>query len=275
MFRPALAALVIAAAPALAQDAETVVATVNGQPITLVQMAAARQGLPDQVTEGLSDAALWDMLLDQMIRQSVLAEAGEAHVTAGDRARIEIERRGYLAAMALEPIAAHQPTDAEITAAYAKYYGDAGPQMEYHAAHILLETPEAAQDVRKRLDAGANFGALAEERSTGPSGPNKGDLGWFTADQMVPEFGDAVKAMKKGQIAGPVQTQFGWHLIHLIDSRIKPTPKLDAVRDQLVMQIRRDRVDAEVARLMDAAKIERKPGLDAGLINNTDVLVEK
>ena len=82
--------------------------------------------------------------------------------------------------------------------------------------------------------------------STGPSGPNKGDLGWFTLDTMVPPFAEAVARLGKGEISEPVQTDFGWHVIRLNDSRVKAAPAFDEVREALSQQIRRDRVEAEI-----------------------------
>ncbi|WP_411956729.1 peptidylprolyl isomerase [Paracoccus homiensis] len=275
--RSILTALVIAApviTPVFAQaqdrTAETVVATVNGQPITLGQMIVMKQSVQDPNMAGLPDQALWDMLLDQLIRQTAVSETGSE--TAGVRAQLELQRRNTLAAAAVTEIAEAEPADDEIQAAYDKLFADAEPSTEYSAAHILVDTEEKAKELKAELDEGADFGTLAEENSTGPSGPNKGDLGWFSADQMVAEFGDAVKAMEKGQISDPVQTQFGWHLIKLNDSRVQEAPALDEVREQLVQMVRRDKVEARIEQLATEAEIEKTEGVDPALINETDLL---
>src|SRR5690606_13802583 len=143
---------------------------------------------------------------------------------------------------------------------------------EYSAAHILVKTEDKAKELKKELDGGADFGTLAEENSTGPSGPNKGDLGWFAADQMVPPFAEAVKAMEPGQVSDPVQTDFGWHIIKLNDTRVKEAPKLEEIREQLVQKIRRDKIEAEIERVSSEAKVEKTEGIDPALINNTDLL---
>lgn len=272
-----LAALVIAApvvTPAVAQaqdrTADTVVATVNDQPITLGQMIVMRQSVQDPNMAALPDQALWDMILDQLIRQAAVAEAGKEN--AGVRAQLELQRRNTLAAAAVTEIAQAEPTDEEIQAAYEKLFGDAEPRVEYSAAHILVDTEQKALELKKQLDEGADFGALAQEHSTGPSAPNKGDLGWFSVDQMVPEFGEALKKLEKGQISEPVQTQYGWHLIKLNDSRVQEAPELDEVREQLAQMVRREKVEAMIEELSTAAKVEKTEGVDPALINRTELL---
>jgi peptidyl-prolyl cis-trans isomerase C len=206
------------------------------------------------------------------VRQTAVASAHGDKLDAADRANLELQRRAYLASAALETVAEPEPTEAEIKAAYDKFFGATEPQTEYSAAHILVETEEDAKAVKAELDGGADFGTVAEARSTGPSGPNKGDLGWFTADQMVPPFAEAVKAMEKGQISGPVKTEFGWHVIKLNDSRTAEPPKMDEVKEQLVQQVRRDKVDAEIARLVGEAKVEKTEGLDPKLLEDAELL---
>ena len=278
MSRPVLTALLLAGAAALssaavAQDADTVVAKVGETPITLGQMIAMKQGLHDQAAANLPDQALWDLMLDQMIRQTAVAAAGEAAMDAGDRARLEIERRAYLSSAALERVAATEPTEEEIAATYAKAFGGGEATTEYSAAHILVKTEEEAKEIRKALEEGGDFAKLAAEKSVDEaSGPNGGALGWFAAEQMVAPFADAVKAMEKGSLSDPVQTEFGWHIIRLDDSRVKQAPKLEEVRDQVAMQVRRDRVEAEILRLVEAAKVEKTPDLDPALLNKTELL---
>ena len=270
----ASAALLVA--PAMAQDADTVVATVNGTPVTLGQMIAMKQGLHDAAAANLPDQALWDLMLDQMIRTTALAEVGQANITARDTARMELERRAYLASAALEEVAQADPSDADIAAAYEGLFGGAAPQTQYSAAHILVETEQEAEEIRRLLTEGADFGQLARERSKDPaSGANDGELGWFTAEQMVAPFAEAVKALQKGQISDPVHSDFGWHVIRLDDSRLMAAPKLEEIRGELVQRIRRERVDAEIQRVVAAAKVERTEGLAPSLLNNVELLDAK
>lgn len=259
-------------APALAQDAEAdgVVATVNGQPITLGQMIVMRQSMADPNFANLPDRALWDMMLDQLIRQTAVAAAGQEN--AGVRAQLELQRRNTLASAAVAEMAEAEPTDDEIRAAYDRMFAETEPVTEYNAAHILVETEEAAQAARARLEAGEEFGDVAEQLSTGPSGPDRGDLGWFTPDQMVEPFAEAVRALEPGSISEPVQTQFGWHVIKLNETRLREAPALDEVRDQIAQMVLRQRVEAEIERIVGEAQIERVEDVDPGRMNQVDLL---
>lgn len=270
-----LAALLATALPfaAQAQDkgADTVVATVNGTPITLGEMIVMKQAASqDPQMAELPDPALYEMMLDQLVQQTAVAGAGKEN--AGVRAQLEIQRRNTLASAAIAEVTKAEPTDQEIQAAYDKLFADAKPTTEYSAAHILVDTEEKAKEIKAQLDGGADFGTLAEQNSTGPSGPNKGDLGWFSADQMVKPFADAVAAMEKGQISDPVQTEFGWHVIKLNDTRMREAPKLEDVRDQIAQMVLRERVQAEIERLTSAAKVEKVEGIDPALLNKTELL---
>lgn len=271
----ALATTMTTALPAFAQDAETVVATVNGEQITLGQMISMRQEMSLQATQDLPDTAMWDLMLDQMIRQVAVAQQAQP-ISKRDAVALEIEKRAYLAGAVLEKVAAAEPTEAELKAAYDQAFGGtAGPNVEYHAAHILLTTKQEAEAVEKQLGDGGDFAAIAAEKSIDPSsGPNQGDLGWFEADQMVPPFADAVRAMKKGEVSAPVESQFGWHVIKLIDQREMAQPNFEEVKEQLSTPIRRDRVQAAIEQRVAASKIVKTPGLDPALLDKTDILGE-
>jgi peptidyl-prolyl cis-trans isomerase C len=148
------------------------------------------------------------------------------------KAQIELQYRAALAqAVATDWLASHPASDEEIQAAY-----DAqslmAPDLQYKARHILVETQSAAVDVIAQLDGGASFEALAQTHSTGPSGPAGGDLGWFSPNQMVAPFSDAVSGLDDGAYTqAPVQTEFGWHVILREESRANEAPPLDSVRD--------------------------------------------
>ncbi|HWL57823.1 MAG TPA: peptidylprolyl isomerase [Paracoccus sp. (in: a-proteobacteria)] len=280
MLKSLLAATTLVAtmgiSPAFAQDADTVVATVNGETITLGQLIAMRQGLDAQTTQGLPDTALWDLMLDQMIRQTAVAQAAGKELSKRDQAGLEIERRAYLAGSVLEKVAAAEPTEEELKAAYDQVFGsETAPKVEYNAAHILVKTKEEAEAIQKQLQEGGDFGAIAAEKSTDPgSAPNKGDLGWFQPEQMVAPFSDVVKTLKKDEVSAPVETQFGWHVIKLIDQREVQPPKLEEVKDQLAVQIRRDKVQAEIEKRVADAKVEKTEGLSPDLLGKTDLLGE-
>ena len=290
MTRPTLPATLLAATliavpmlslPALAQDAaqteaqtgegaDQVVATVDGQDITLGQMIVMKQSIQDPAMSALPDQALWDMMLDQLIRQTAVAASAEE--TAGVRAQMELQRRNIMAAAAVSQIAGAEPDEAELQARYDQLFAEAGTATEYNAAHILVETEEEATALKAELDGGAAFGDLAEANSTGPSGPNRGDLGWFTADQMVPPFAEAVAALEPGAISDPVQTDFGWHIIQLNETRPREAPPLAEVRDEITQMVLREKVEAEIARLVEAAEIEKTEGVDPTALSDIDLL---
>lgn len=130
---------------------------------------------------------------------------------------------------------------------------------EYKARHILLKTEADAKAVIKELDGGAVFSDVAKAKSTGPTGPEGGDLGWFKASQMVPPFAQALTKMKKGTYSKqPVQTQFGWHVILLEDTRKATPPKFEDVKPQLANMMRGQQVNAYIANLRKNAKVEIK-----------------
>ena len=277
MLKPLLAASVLISAswgalPAVAQDADTVVATVNGESITLGQMIAMRQGLSPEMTQNLPDSALWDLMLDQMIRQTAVAQQAGDPLGKRDTAALELERRAYLAGAVLEKIAEAEPTEDELRAAYQAAFGQGQPSTEYNAAHILVKTREEAEAVAQQLKDGGDFGALAAEKSTDNSAANKGDLGWFQPEQMVPPFAEAVKALKKDEVSAPVETQFGWHVIRLIDTREVTPPSFDEVKEQLALQARRDKVQAAIEQRVAESKIEKTEGLNPDLLGKTEIL---
>ena len=129
---------------------------------------------------------------------------------------------------------------------------------EYRASHILLETEEAAQAVIDELAGGADFAALAAERSIDPAGDTGGDLGWFQAGSMVPEFTAAVASMEVGETSdAPVQSDFGWHVIRLDDKRESALPDYESVKPGLTNLVLRDRLARKVEELRAAADIKR------------------
>lgn len=149
-------------------------------------------------------------------------------------AQVELQRLSVLtSALAGEYLKNNPVTDADVQAEYELRFSSAQGE-QYKARHILVETQDDATAIIAQLDGGADFAELAKEKSTGPSGPNGGDLGWFTPESMVKPFSDAVVALENGAYtSAPVQTQFGWHVILREDSRVPEPPALDEVRDRL------------------------------------------
>jgi peptidyl-prolyl cis-trans isomerase C len=260
--------------PARAADptADTVVAVVNGQEITLGHMISTRESLPAQYQE-LEDAVLFDGILEQLIQQTALAEEGESNLTKRDLLALENQRRTYLAGAVLDKSADSAVTEEALNAAYDAKFAAAEPSKEFSAAHILVETEEEAKALKAELDGGADFAALAKDKSTGPSGPNGGDLGWFGLGMMVKPFEDAVLALEPGQVSDPIQTQFGWHVIKLNETRMAEIPSLDDSRAELEGDLRSKAVEARVVSLTDNATIEKMvEGIDKSVLRNTALL---
>lgn len=255
-------------------DASTVLATVNGNDITVGHLAAMRARLPSQYQE-LPAQILFDGMLEQLVQQQVLADVAAEDMTQAMALGLENERRAFLAAMYVDDVAMAEITDEDLQAEYDALYAATDPVEEFNASHILVETEEAAQALIDALGEGADFAELAAENSIGPSGPNGGQLGWFTAGMMVPEFENAVFELEAGEVSVPVQTQFGWHVILLNEIREQAPPALEEVRAELIEGLRRARVDARIDELVNAAEIERPElDIDPAVIANTDLLTE-
>jgi peptidyl-prolyl cis-trans isomerase C len=260
--------------PAFAQEtptADTVVVTVNGTDITLGHIIALSARLPEQY-QGLEDKVLFDGVLDQLIQQSLLSSLVDRKATRL-RLSAENEARAFFATAAIEKIQATAATDEKVTAAYQQTYTSATPQQEFKASHILLKTEQEALDVIQELNDGAVFAEVAKAKSTGPSGPRGGDLGWFGLGQMVPEFEVAVTALKTGEISRPVETQFGWHVITVTGKRDRPAPALEQVRADIEQELKRNATTAQIEALEAAATIVRSEiEFDPSLIRNDGLL---
>jgi len=272
----ALAAGLLTAAPAAAQDApdpETVVATVNGTDITLGHMIALRSGLPQQYAQ-LPPEVLFDGILEQLVQQTLLMQDFEGELSHQSELLIENERRAVVAGEVItEVMGADLDADA-IQAAYDEKYGNAEDETEYNAAHILVESEDEAKALIDALSGGAEFATLAQENSVGPSGANGGDLGWFGKGTMVEDFFNAVTALEAGEVSAPVQTQFGWHVIKLNETRIKDQPSLQDVRAELEEELRQAAFEDYVKTLEARGDVDRADttGIDPAAINDMTLL---
>jgi peptidyl-prolyl cis-trans isomerase C len=253
---PALGFVAAMALPAAAQDASTVVATVNGTEITVGHMIVARATLPPRFQE-LPDEVLFNGILDQLVQQTLLAQSFDGELPARVNLSLENETRSLTAGEELERVFQRALTPQAIQAAYDARFEGQSPAVEYNASHILVDTEEAARAIKEEIENGADFAAVAREKSTGPSGPNGGQLGWFGTGAMVPSFEAAVVELEVGAISDPVQTQFGWHVISLNETRIPELPTLDEVRDELEAEVRDNAIEEFVARLTAKAQIDQ------------------
>ena len=247
------------AAPAQAQEPGDAVAKVGDATITEADIAFASRDFADQLRQ-VPPTQWRGVLTDVMVDMQVMANAARA---AGIDEEPEFQRQveflktralrnAYLAREVEQKI-----TDADVQAAYDKEFADYAGEEERHARHILVETKEEAEAIIKDLENGADFAELAKEKSTGPSGPNGGDLGYFAKGRMVKEFSDAAFALEVGQFTKePVQTQFGWHVIKLEDVRKQPAPELDEVRERIRQELLRARYAKVMEELKASTEIE-------------------
>ena len=246
-----------AAAPAPADKTATPpVAVVDGTPISRVAYDDYLKGLLRGKPAADVTAEEKNQVLDQMINTQLVAAQADKDGLEKDpdvATRIALVRTQIMAdAAAQKYIKNHEPTDQELHAAY----DAATDKTEYHASHILVASKEKAVQLIKKIKGGAKFEDLAKANSTDNSKANGGDLGWFTTARMVKPFGDAVKGLKKGEITPePVQTQYGWHIIRLEDTRDAP---FDQMKGQLSQGIMQKKFQAYIDELKKSAKIEKK-----------------
>ncbi len=161
----------------------------------------------------------------------------------------------------MDQLLANEGKAATTDEAMKKVYDDAAKQIageqEVHARHILVETEDEAKAVKAELDKGADFAELAKKKSKDPGASDGGDLGFFTKDQMVPEFSAAAFALEPGKISDPVKSQFGWHIIKVEEKRNRKPPEFDQVKSQIEAYVTRKAQADYVAKLREGAKIER------------------
>jgi peptidyl-prolyl cis-trans isomerase C len=238
------------------------VATVNGKPISAAAFQVWVTAQTNKKLEELSPEQKKEMLqgLEGLYVSSQEAEKQNVGADPQVAARIELDRMNVLATNLFQNYAKSKtPTEADLKAEYDRQVA-AMPKVEYHAAHILLKDEAAAKDALAQLAKGAKFEEVAKKMSTDPGSKDMGgDLSWFTPDKMVPEFSTAVAQMKKGDVSKEaVKSQFGFHIIKLIDTRELTPPPYDAVKDRLGPMIQQHQVHDYIDSLKKSAKIEEK-----------------
>ncbi len=266
----AAAAVLALAGPLAAQetDPETVVATVNGEPITLGDIASVRADLPQQYQQ-LPDEALYEGIREQLIDQKLMTQAAEAAGVADEaavRRALQIQRQSLLSDFYMRLQMRERLTAERLAEAYQTRYAEAEPVQEIRARHILVDSEETAQDIKDQIDDGADFADLAAEHGTDGTSRQGGDLGWFDRTVMVPAFAEAAFALEIGEVSEPVQTNFGWHLIEVTDEREAPVPTLEQVRGELARELGQEIAQEVLTDLRDAAEIVTagsNPGIDA------------
>ena len=242
---------------ALAADSDSpTIATVNGEIITELQRdthAAQFAARGQQAT----DEVITDELISlELMRQEAIKQGLDKSPEM--EAEMKIMRARVLANTLLNNFTESVDTsDETLQAEYDKQIADT-EVSEYNASHILVEDEAKAKEIILELDGGADFAEAAKKYSTGPSGPNGGDLGWFDAGSMVPEFSKAVAAMEAGKhSAAPVKTQFGYHIIKLMDTRSKEPQPFESVKEQISNMVMSTKVQEFIEGLRGSAEVER------------------
>lgn len=238
---------------------DTVLAHVNGKPITQADLELAETDLDPQFAK-LSPEQRRAAALSALIEIHVMADKAVADGLDKDpefQRRMELLHERALHSALVDKEVSGSITDADLKKRYDEEMAKQPPVNEVHARHILVKTKEEAEAIIKELDKGGDFQKIAKEKSTDGSAPQGGDLGYFTEGQMVPEFAKAAFALPVGKYTEqPVQTQFGWHVIKVEDKRIKQPPSFDQVKDQLRQVVLRDKYFAMVKETRAAAKVD-------------------
>jgi len=254
-----LALICAAVAPAAAQD-DPVIAKVDGAEVRRSDALLVRGRLPQQYQQ-LPAEMLMPMLTNIVIDTKLLANAARKQGLA-DNADVKDQMR-RLEELVLEQAVLTRYieawlTDEAIQKRYEEFVAESAKNEEVHARHILLEHESEAKEVIAELKGGADFAELAKARSTGPSAPQGGDLGFFGRGEMVPEFANAAFALEAGAVSEePVKTDFGWHVIKVEERRSAAPPPIEAVADSLRGDLAQRIRAAYVEELRNAATIER------------------
>jgi len=239
-------------------EGEVVIATVNGENIYRGDFEEAYVQLPPQAQQ-MGMETIFPLLLERMVDEKLIDIAAGKAIPADDpeveKQMAELRERIVMQVYFEREVKA-KLTD-EVLQKHYDLWKEANPAAsEVSARHILLETEEKATEVLAEIQGGKDFAAAAQEHSTGPSGPNGGDLGFFTPDQMVKPFADAAFAMEPGQVsAEPVKTDFGWHIIKVEDRREQPQPGFEEMKDQLSQEATQEIAAEMMVGLREGAEI--------------------
>ncbi len=247
----------LAGSPARAED--KVLAKVNGVEIKESDVAMAEEELAPSLQQ-MDPASRKENVLGFLIDLQIVAKAAEdkkLDATEDFKKRLAFARKRLM----MDNLLATEGKAATTDDAMKKVYEEAAKQItgevEVHARHILVETEDEAKAVKAELDKGADFAELAKKKSKDPGASDGGDLGFFTKEQMVPEFSAVAFSLEPGKISDPVKSQFGWHIIKVEEKRNRQAPPMDQVKGQIETYVTRKAQAEYVTKLREAAKVER------------------
>lgn len=256
----ALAAFLFAPAAVKAQDSDPILARVNGVEIHQSDLALAEDEVGASMPQQMAPEQKREYLITYLTDVVILAQAADKQKLAvrdDVKRHLAFEHNKVMMEALLQDAGKAALTDDAMHKVYDEAVKQMPPEEEVHARHILVPTEAEAKEVEDELKKGADFATLAKEKSKDPGAADGGDLGYFTKDQMVPEFSAAAFKLDKGQISDPVHTQFGWHIIKVEDKRIKPTPTFDQVKAQIENYVAHRAQAQLVDNLRKTATIER------------------
>lgn len=252
-------------APAFAQEpapagesADQAVAKVNGEAIMFSDLALAEEelgGVLDQLPQNVRFQYLLSMLIDRKILSQEAEEKGLGDDPSVKR-RVDYYKEKALRDVYWTQLISGKATDEALKDYYQQEIAAREPEDEVRARHILVASEAEAREVIAEIEGGKAFEEVAAEKSTGPSGENGGDLGYFVKTDMVEPFAEAAFQLKPGEISEPVETQFGWHVIKLEDRRPQPKPSFEEVKDELTAQFLQEEGKALIEKLRNDATIE-------------------
>jgi peptidyl-prolyl cis-trans isomerase C len=254
-----LAMVLFAGVPLRAEEANPVLAKVNGSEIRQSDLTLAEEELGPSLAQ-MDPATKKDNVLSFLIDMKIVAKAAEDKKIENNedfKKRLAFTRNRLL----MDNLLAVEGKSATTDDAMKKVYEDASKQItgeqEVHARHILVESEDEAKTVADELKKGADFAELAKKKSKDPGASDGGDLGFFTKDQMVPEFSTVAFALEPGKISDPVKSQFGWHIIKVEEKRNRKAPDFEQVKPQIETYVTRKAQADYVAKLRETAKVER------------------
>src|SRR3954466_561752 len=254
-----LAVALLAGLPLRAEEANPVLARVNGAEIRASDVALAEEELGPSLAQ-MDPATKKDNVLAFLIDMKIVAKAAEDKKIADRddfKTRLAFARNRLLMDNLLSVEGKAATTDEAMKKVYEEASKQITGEQEVHARHILVESEAEAKTVADELKKGADFAELAKKKSKDPGASDGGDLGFFTKDQMVPEFSAVAFALEPGKISDPGTSQFGWHVIKVEEKRNRKAPEFEQVRAQIETYVTRKAQADYVAKLREAAKVER------------------
>jgi peptidyl-prolyl cis-trans isomerase C len=261
--------------PQASSAADPVVARVNGVDIRQSDLALAEEDLGADM-QSVSPEARREHLISYLADIILVNQAAEKKKLADNpefKRRLAFLRNKLLMGYELQEEAKAAINDEALQQTYNDAVKSIGGQEEVRARHILVDSEDEAKALLDQIKGGADFATIAKEKSKDPGAAEGGDLGYFTKDQMVPEFAEVAFKMYPGQLSNPVKTQFGWHIIKVEDKRTKQPPEFEKVKDQIEAYLARKSQSEFISKLRQSAKIERfdkpaEPGKPTGQSKN-------